>query len=323
MKRMAVTMGDASGVGPEIILRRFAEGELGDDVVIYGDQTIMEAGADLLDLSIEQHVIDNLSDAVAGKLNLVNCAELARNDLTPGQLNARSGAAARACVARATLDAIAGEVAGVVTLPMNKEATQISDPGFVGHTEMIAGLCGVENFSMMLTTKDVAVSHVSTHVSMREAITLVTTERVLDVIALTHGALARFIPQPRIAVCGLNPHAGEHGLFGDEDATYILPAIEAAIAKGMTVTGPHPADTVFYQAIHNDQHDAIICMYHDQGHAPMKLIGFKSAVNVTIGLPIIRTSVDHGTAFDIAWKGKAFTSSLAHALDYAWKLTGR
>jgi 4-hydroxythreonine-4-phosphate dehydrogenase len=322
MKRMAVTMGDASGVGPEIILRRFAEGELGDDVVIYGDQAIMEAGAGLLDLSIALHVIDNPSDTVAGKLNLVNCAELGRDDLTPGQLNARSGAAARAYVARATLDAIAGEVAGVVTLPMNKEATQISDPGFVGHTEMIAGLCGVENFSMMLTTKDVAVSHVSTHVSMREAITRVTTERVLDVIALTHGALARFIPQPRIAVCGLNPHAGEHGLFGDEDATYILPAIEAAIAKGMTVTGPHPADTVFYQAIHNDQHDAIICMYHDQGHAPMKLIGFESAVNVTIGLPIIRTSVDHGTAFDIAWQGKAFTSSLAHALDYAWKLAG-
>ena len=323
MKRMAVTMGDASGVGPEIILRRFAEGELGDDVVIYGDHAIMEAGAGLLDLSIEQHVIDNPSDAVAGKLNLVNCAELDRDDLTPGQLNARSGAAARAYVARATLDAIAGEVAGVVTLPMNKEATQISDPEFVGHTEMIAGLCGIENFSMMLTTKDIAVSHVSTHVSMREAITRVTTERVLDVIALTHGALARFIPQPRIAVCGLNPHAGEHGLFGDEDATYILPAIEAAIAKGMTVTGPHPADTVFYQAIHNDQHDAIICMYHDQGHAPMKLIGFESAVNVTIGLPIIRTSVDHGTAFDIAWQGKAFTSSLAHALDYAWKLEGR
>jgi len=320
---MAVTMGDASGVGPEIILRRFAEGELGDDVVIYGDQAILEAGAGLLDLSIALHVIDNPSDAVAGKLNLVNCAELDRDDLTPGQLNARSGAAARAYVARATLDAIAGEVAGVVTLPMNKEATQISDPEFVGHTEMIAGLCGVENFSMMLTTKDVAVSHVSTHVSMREAITRVTTERVLDVIALTHGALARFIPQPRIAVCGLNPHAGEHGLFGDEDATYILPAIEAAIAKGMTVTGPHPADTVFYQAIHNDQHDAIICMYHDQGHAPMKLIGFESAVNVTIGLPIIRTSVDHGTAFDIAWQGKAFTSSLAHALDYAWKLAGR
>jgi 4-hydroxythreonine-4-phosphate dehydrogenase len=206
---------------------------------------------------------------------------------------------------------------------MNKEATQISDPEFVGHTEMIAGLCGVKNFSMMLTTKDIAVSHVSTHVSMREAITRVTTERVLDVITLTDSALARFIPQPRIAVCGLNPHAGEHGLFGDEDATYILPAIEAAIAKGMTVTGPHPADTVFYQAIHNDQHDAIICMYHDQGHAPMKLIGFESAVNVTIGLPIIRTSVDHGTAFDIAWQGKAFTSSLAHALDYAWKLAGR
>jgi len=322
MKRMAVTMGDASGVGPEIILRRFAQAELGDDVVIYGDQAILEAGAELLGLSIAPHVINTPSEAVTGKLNLVNGAALNRDDLTPGQLNAKSGAAARAYVARAILDAIAGDVAGVVTLPMNKEATQMSDPGFVGHTEMIAGLCGVENFSMMLTTKDVAVSHVSTHVSLREAITRVTTERVLDVVELTHNTLARFIPQPRIAVCGLNPHAGEHGLFGDEDSAYILPAIEAAKAKGMIVTGPHPADTVFYQAVHNDQHDAIICMYHDQGHAPMKLIGFESAVNVTIGLPIIRTSVDHGTAFDIAWQGKAFTSSLTHALDYAWKLAG-
>ena len=238
-------------------------------------------------------------------------------------MNERAGAAARDYVERATRDALAGEVAGIVTLPMNKQATQLRDPGFVGHTEFIAGLCGVSNFSMMLTTSEVAVSHVSTHVSLAEAIRRVTPERIGNVIDLTANALSRFIRQPRIAVCGLNPHAGEHGMFGTEEAQFIQPAIDAARSRGLDVSGPFPADTVFFQAIHRDRFDGIICMYHDQGHAPMKLIGFESAVNVTIGLPLIRTSVDHGTAFDIAWQGKAFTSSLGHALAYAWKLAGR
>ena len=146
-------------------------------------------------------------------------------------------------------------------------------------------------------------------------------KRIGQVIRLTHNALSAFIAKPRIAVCGLNPHAGENRLFGNEDADQIVPAIETAMADGLTVSGPHPADTVFYQAVHKDQYDAIICMYHDQGHAPMKLIGFENSVNVTIGLPIVRTSVDHGTAFDIAWQGKAFTSSLLHAIHYAQRLT--
>ncbi len=322
MKPMAITMGDASGVGPEIVLRRYAAGELDDNVLVYGDAAILRAGSGLLGLSIEPHVVGGADDAVSGRLNVVDLARLGAGDLTPGELNKRSGSAARDYVEKATLDALEGTVAGVVTLPMNKEATQMTDASFVGHTEFIAGLCGVSNFSMMLTTSDVAVSHVSTHVALSEAIRLVTGERVGGVIELTHTTLARFIDRPRIAVCGLNPHAGEHGMFGEEDMEIIAPAIESANAKGMQVSGPHPADTVFYQAIHNDQHDAVICMYHDQGHAPMKLVGFESAVNVTIGLPIIRTSVDHGTAFDIAWQGKAFTSSLAYALDYAWKLTG-
>jgi 4-phospho-D-threonate 3-dehydrogenase / 4-phospho-D-erythronate 3-dehydrogenase len=323
MARMAITMGDASGVGPEILLRKSAAGELGDDVIVYGDDAILRAGAKLLGLNVDIHTLATATDAVPGKLNVVDQAMLSADDLTPGKLNHRAGRAARDYVERATLDALAGTVAGVVTLPMNKEATQASDPGFVGHTEFIAGLCGTDNFSMMLTTREVAVTHVSTHVSLRRAIELVTPERVLDVINLTHDALAGFIDNPRIAVCGLNPHAGEHGLFGDEDAQVIKPVIETAVNEGKRVSGPFPADTVFYQAIHNDQYDGIICMYHDQGHAPMKLVGFESAVNVTIGLPIVRTSVDHGTAFDIAWQGKAFTSSLAHALEYAWKLVGR
>ena len=317
---MAITMGDASGVGPEIALRSFADGKLGDDVVIYGDAEILRAGARLLGLVTDVLTLDQPGEAQPGRLNVVDLSMLQAEDLTPGVLNAKAGAAARSYVERATLDAIAGHVAGVVTLPMNKEATQATDPGFVGHTEMIAELCGVREFSMMLTTKDVAVTHVSTHVALSEAIRLVTPQRVRLVIDLTHRTLSRFIARPRIAVCGLNPHAGEHGLFGSEDADVIQPVIAAAVADGLLVSGPHPADTVFYQAIHRDQHDAIVCMYHDQGHAPMKLVAFESGVNVTIGLPIVRTSVDHGTAFDIAWQGIAFTESLDHALAYAWKL---
>jgi 4-hydroxythreonine-4-phosphate dehydrogenase len=319
---IAITMGDASGVGPEIVLRSFVAGELNDDVVIYGDAEIFKAGAELLDLAVDWSVIDDPGERVRGALNLIDQAALAASDFTPGRLSAAAGKAAHAYVVRATEDALARQVAAVVTMPMNKEATQLSFPGFVGHTELIAQMCDTDDFSMMLANPDVAVSHVSAHVSLSEAIRRVTVARVGKVIELTHSSLARFIPRPRIAVCGLNPHAGEHGMFGDEDADVIAPAIEVARAGGMLVTGPHPADTVFYQAIHNDQHDAIICMYHDQGHAPMKLIGFETSVNVTIGLPIVRTSVDHGTAFDIAWQGKAFISSLRSALNYAQRITG-
>ncbi len=215
-----------------------------------------------------------------------------------------------------------GRVAGLVTMPMNKEATQLSDPQFVGHTEMIAELCGAPRVTMMLTNGAIAVTHVSTHCALREAIERVRVDRVLDVIELTHAALSRFLSAPRIAVCGLNPHAGEHGLFGTEDAEHISPAIAAAQSEGIDASGPHPADTVFHEAVHRGRYDAIVCMYHDQGHAPMKLLAFEEGVNVTLGLPIIRTSVDHGTAFDIAWKGTAFTDSLRQALAYAWRLAG-
>lgn len=318
--RMAVTMGDASGVGPEILLRRFAAREFGDDIVAYGDAGILAAGARLLGLRLPLHVIGDPRMAENSKLNVVDLGRLAAEDLTPGALNVKAGAAARDYVERATRDALAGRVAGVVTLPMNKAATRASTPGFVGHTEFIAGLCGTREYAMMLTTGDIAVAHVSGHVPLTEAIRLLTPERIASVIRLTHRTLARFVAAPRIAVCGLNPHAGEQGLFGTEDREIVGPAIEEARRAGFDASGPHPADTVFHQAIRQDRFDAIVCMYHDQGHAPMKLMNFESAVSVTIGLPIVRTSVDHGTAFDIAWQGKAFTGSLQAALDYAWKL---
>ena len=312
---LAITMGDASGIGPEIVLRRFCDGGLGDDVVVYGDASILRHGASLLGLDVDW-----------GRLPIVDLALLTAADHRPGQLDAASGAAARAYVERATRDALAGTVAGIVTMPMNKEATQLSDPAFVGHTELIAGLCDVQKVTMMLTTRlpsgPLAVTHVSTHVSLATAIERVRRQRVLDVIHLTNDVLGRFLDRPRIAVCGLNPHAGEHGLFGGEDIEHIAPAIAAAVAEGIDASGPHPADTVFYQAVHRGRYDAIVCMYHDQGHGPMKLLAFDTGVNVTLGLPIVRTSVDHGTAFDIAWKGEAFTDSLQHALDYARMLVG-
>jgi len=298
---LAITMGDASGVGPEIVLRTFCEGGLGDDVVVYGDLAILQNGAQLLGLAVDWD-----------RLPIVDLGLLTAPQHRPGLVDGATGAAARAYVERATLDALAGRVAGLVTMPMNKEATQRSDPNFVGHTELIAGLCGVERVTMMLTNGSLAVTHVSTHCSLTEAIRRVRAERVLDVVRLTHEALRRFIASPRIAVCGLNPHAGEHGLFGEEEADQIEPAIARACAEGIDCSGPHPADTVFHQAVHRSRYDAIVCMYHDQGHAPMKL-----------GLPIVRTSVDHGTAFDIAWTGEAFTGSVHHALEYARRLVGR
>ncbi len=319
---LAITMGDASGVGPEIVLRRFAEGSLDDATVVYGDAAILDAGAGLLGLDVLANVVDDPLQARRGCLNVVDLERLDAADLTPGRLNAKAGAAARDYVEAATRDALAGRIAGIVTMPMNKEATRASDPEFIGHTELIAALCGVEEFCPMLATEDVAVTHVSAHMSLADAIRHVSLPRVRSVIELTQQTLSRFLPHPRIAVCGLNPHASENGLFGSEESEIIAPAIEAARRDGIDASGPHPADTVFYQAIHRDRFDGIVCMYHDQGHGPMKLASFESAVNVTIGLPIVRTSVDHGTAFDIAWRGEAFTDSLRHSLDYAWKLVG-
>ena len=208
---MAITMGDASGVGPEIVLRRAAEGAFCDDaVVVYGDAAILRHGAELLGVDVEIAAIDDPGQWIPGRaLQVVDLALLRAVDHRPGQIDAASGAAARQYVVAATNDALAGRVAGIVTMPMNKEATQLSDPAFVGHTELIAAACGVQRFTMMLTAGDLAVTHVSTHVSLREAIRRVTTARVTEVIELTDETLHRFLAQPRIAVCGVNPHAGD------------------------------------------------------------------------------------------------------------------
>lgn len=321
----AITMGDASGVGPELVLRRAADGALlGSDVVVVGDVAILEAGLELLGVDVPIRTLERPVDAADGALDVIDVGALTADEHRPGELDRASGSAALRYVAEATDLALDGQVRAIVTMPMNKEATQLSVPTFVGHTEFIAERCGADSVTMMLTAEHehgtLAVTHVSTHCSLREAIDRTRTARVLDVIRLTDQALRGYLDRPRIAVCGLNPHAGEHGLFGSEDVEQIAPAIEAAVAEGIDASGPHPADTVFFQAVHRGRYDAIVVMYHDQGHAPMKLLAFDTGVNVTLGLPIVRTSVDHGTAFDIAWRGEAFTDSLDHALAAARRL---
>lgn len=313
-------MGDAAGVGPEILLRTAMIDRLPDLSVVFGDAGILSLCADRLNLPIELNVIDHVGDARSNALNLVTCGNLDLADFRPGELNTAAGRDAYEYVVQATAAAIRGDVAAVVTLPMNKEATQRSIASFTGHTELLAELCGVGDVVLMLATDEVAVSHVSTHVSLQEAIQRLTSKRLQRTIELTHATLHRFLLDPRIGVCGLNPHAGESGLFGTEEREIIEPVIQDMSRAGLNVSGPYPADTVFRQAIELDRFDALVCMYHDQGHAPMKLLAFDRAVNVTLGLPIIRTSVDHGTAFDIAWQGVARIDSLGHAISYAEKL---
>jgi 4-hydroxythreonine-4-phosphate dehydrogenase len=203
---------------------------------------------------------------------------------------------------------------------MNKEATQLSDASFVGHTELIAGVCGVQDVTIMLASEQLVVTHVSTHVSLREAIERVKKERISKIIQLTCDALLRFKPDARVAVAGLNPHAGESGLFGHEEVEEIAPAVKWAKSQGLPVAGPFPPDTIFYLAVRKGRYDAVICMYHDQGHIPLKLLDFERGVNVALGLPIVRTSVDHGTAFDIAYQGSASTTSFLAALRFATAL---
>jgi 4-hydroxythreonine-4-phosphate dehydrogenase len=309
---LAVTMGDANGVGPELALRAYAGGLLGEDVTVYGDRDVLEYAADRLGL--DRSLVDAMTIADLGMLQ--------SNDLTPGSVNETVGGAAVGYVERATRDALAGEVDAVVTLPINKEASRASRTGFTGHTELIAELCGNPAVTMMLASERLIVTHVSTHVSMREAIDRVRTDRVLEVIRLTHDAVRKLRARARVAVAGLNPHAGEHRAFGDEDELEIRPAIEQARIEGIDAVGPEPADTVFFSAAHRDRFDAVVCMYHDQGHIPMKTLDFDGGVNVTLGLPIVRTSVDHGTAYDIAYQGVARTRSLELALEMARRLSG-
>lgn len=320
----AITMGDPAGVGPEIVAKVLSEPGFHekDRAVVIGDEAIMRRAIEMLDLPLRTNVVERPEDGAyeEGVVDLISASDLPE-DLPFGRLDARAGAAAFEYVRRATELALEGEVRAVATAPLNKEAMHLGGFRYPGHTEVLAELTGTKNYAMMLVAEDLRVIHVSTHVSLREAIERVEPERELAVIHLAQETLVQIgIETPRIAVAGLNPHAGENCLFGTEDAERIKPAVEQALEEGIEASGPHPPDTVFSRA-RKGEFDIVVVQYHDQGHVPIKLLGFETGVNVTVGLPFFRTSVDHGTAFDIAGTGKADHASMKAALRLADELS--
>lgn len=317
---IAVTMGDPAGIGPEIVAKTFAEPDFTERnrAIVIGDRKILERAVELLNTELEVNTISSPEEGrfEPGVVDLIPASELPE-DLPFGELDGRAGAAAFEYVKLATELAQEGEVAAIATAPLNKEAMHEGGHVYPGHTEILAELTDTKDYAMMLVAEDLRVIHVSTHVALIEAIERVQPERELAVIRLARDALLKLgISEPKIAVAGLNPHAGENGLFGDEDAERIKPAVEQAIEEGIDASGPWAADTVFSRA-RGGEFDMVVVQYHDQGHVPIKLLGFESGVNVTVGLPFFRTSVDHGTAFDIAGTGKADHVSLQAALDLA------
>lgn len=319
---LAITMGDPAGVGPEVTLKALNDPDVYTwcRPLVIGDQRILHREQQMLGLtSIELNPILHAAEGryQAGTVDMIDLNNADPTDCAWGKIAPAAGKAAVECVLRGADLALAGEVDAIVTAPLNKEAMQRAGFHWAGHTEMLAEHTGSGKVTMMLTNREMRVLHVSTHVSLSEAIQRVTHARVLEVIRLSNeGLTALGIAKPRIAVAGLNPHAGEGGLFGREESEIIGPAIGAARAEGLDVSGPLPPDTIFWR-MRNGEFDGVVAMYHDQGHIPMKLGGFDEGVNVSIGLPIIRTSVDHGTAFDIAGKGIAGHASMIEALRVA------
>jgi 4-hydroxythreonine-4-phosphate dehydrogenase len=308
---IGITMGDPAGVGPEIILRAAAdmdEAERGETRV-YGNLATLEAAARAIGSPIRPGVDLAVEDiAVEG------------GPLPFGKLDPRAGDASFRFIERAVRDAEAGTIGCIVTAPISKEALNAAGHHYDGHTGMLAALTGRPGAFMLLASDRLKVIHTSTHVSLADAIARTNPERVRDTVRAGHGHLKRIgIEHPRIAVAGLNPHCGENGLFGTEDDRLIAPGVAMARAEGIDVVGPISADTLFHRAYHG-AFDLVVANYHDQGHIPIKLVAFDDAVNVSIGLPIDRTSVDHGTAFDIAGKGVARHVNMLAAIAYARRL---
>jgi 4-phospho-D-threonate 3-dehydrogenase / 4-phospho-D-erythronate 3-dehydrogenase len=318
---VGITMGDPAGVGPEIVMKALATDEVYAMCrpVVIGDAARLRAAGKVAGAALDVRPVDSPA-AGAYRRGAVDCVDLGivPADLPWGRLSPIAGDAAYQYIARAVKLAMAGEIAAICTAPLNKEALHAGGHVFPGHTELLAKLSGTGEVSMMLATPKLRVIHVTTHIGLLDAVERIEPGLVERTIMRGHDALVRAgMPRPRIAVCGINPHAGEHGLFGrGEEETKVAPGVEAARARGAAADGPLPADTVFFRAGRGD-FDLVVAMYHDQGHGPVKVLGLEAGVNITVGLPFVRTSVDHGTAFDIAGTGKADAGSLVEALRQA------
>ena len=319
---IAITMGDPCGIGPEIVAKLYADTAPLPPTLVLGDEGIIKRAVRLLALPLAVRAIDSPEDfqSTPGTINVISLSHLP-DDLPFGQLDARAGKAAFDYIRAGINLALQKRIRAMVTAPINKEALRLAGIHYPGHTEILAHFSGTKDFAMMLMNNDLRVVLVTIHVSLREAIEQLTMEHELRTIRLAHQAMIQLgIAQPRVAVAGLNPHAGEHGLFGAEDEAIIKPAIQQAQAEGIDVSGPWPGDTVFMHA-RQGRFDIVVAQYHDQGLIPVKYLGVDEGVNITVGLPFVRTSVDHGTAFDIAGTGKASHASLRVALEQAAMLT--
>jgi 4-hydroxythreonine-4-phosphate dehydrogenase len=320
-------MGDPAGVGPEVCLHLLADETIRRECVpvLFGDWSILSRVAAAAHLTLRAPAISpaqwQANWASIAVPTIVDWQAVDAAAVQPGVVSAATGRAGFTYVDRAIDAALAGQVAAVSTAPLNKEAMHAAGIKYPGHTEIFADRTQATRSCMMQYSEEITCTFVTVHVGYREVPALLTTQRILDVIELTAEALTRLRGRPpKIVVCGLNPHAGEHGLFGDrEEERIIIPAIEAARGQGIQIEGPLPPDTAFLPCKRKAT-DAFVCMYHDQGHIPVKALAFDSAVNTTLGLPIVRTSVDHGTACDIAWQGKANPSSLFEAVRLALRM---
>jgi 4-hydroxythreonine-4-phosphate dehydrogenase len=323
LPRIAITTGDAAGVGPELALRCVSNPAVTQRCIpiVLGPAVVMSRIARRLQLAMPP-IIDGETICSAEQACLVDCGELNENTVDPGHFSAATGRASFVAVTRAIDLAIAGKVAGLVTGPIQKEAWHDAGIEFTGHTELLADRTGIRDYCMMLTSETISCVLATIHIPLADVASQLSKELVLRAIRLGADAARRkHQREPRITVCGLNPHAGENGLFSHgEETEVITPAIEDARRDGAKVVGPLPPDTAFTPAW-RAKTDVYVCMYHDQGLIPLKALSFDSAVNVTLGLPIVRTSVDHGTALDLAWQGKASDRSMLAAIGMAIDLS--
>ncbi len=322
---VGLTMGDPAGIGPEVVVKAMNEEALYDRCrpLAIGDAAVFRRTTAALGIDARVSVTSEPANGTYshGTLDVFQATSENLESIVPGEVQPAAGKAAAECVIKATELALAGKIDAIATAPLNKDALNQAGYHYPGHTEMLADLTGTTDFSLTLIADQLRVIHVTTHVSMRKALDLIDRGRVLRIVRLAD-RFCRYlgIAAPRVAVAGFNCHAGENGLFGSEEIDHIRPAVEEARAEGIDATGPWPGDTIFYRAS-KGEFDIVVAMYHDQGHIPVKMLGFEAGVNTTAGLPIIRTSVDHGTAFDIAGTGKASHGSMVEAVRLAAKLT--
>jgi len=319
---IGITMGDPAGIGPEIIIKAFSDNRIFEVCrpIVFGDEKILNRELKHAKTSLKLLPLDSIKDASfkPGAIAINPVSSLDPDRTIYGKPDKKTGAAMAGYIKAAVSSALAGEINAVVTAPINKKSLQDAGCDFPGHTEMLAHLTRTKEVVMMLAGSTLRVVLVTIHCALKNVAPSLDPDRILRTIEVTNSNLKKYfsIEKPRIAVASLNPHAGENGLFGKEETEIIVPAINKAKEKGINATGPFPSDTLFYSAS-KGAFDAVVCMYHDQGLIPLKLLHFEDGVNITLGLPIIRTSVDHGTAYDIAGKGIANPTSLISAVKTA------